>query len=122
MKREVDRRAKAYIAPRLDDHRAPPPRFARAHQRLSAIVHHHHFEVAPRLLSQGVQTLQQSPVRRQSGDYHGNCRLRQCSILARPEIFVPLEIGRGRADTGDIQASVAIQVRYGAHRRREDGV
>jgi hypothetical protein len=31
MKREVDGRAKTYVAPRLDDHRAPTPGFSRAH-------------------------------------------------------------------------------------------
>ena len=66
-----------------------------AHQPLAAVIHDDDLEIAPRLFLQRLQTLSQAPVRRKCRNDNGNRRFVQFLILARRQIFVPLEIGRG---------------------------
>jgi hypothetical protein len=66
-----------------------------AHQPLAAVIHDDDLEVAPRLFLQRLQTLSQAPVRRERRNDNGNCRFLQFLILARRQIFIPLEVGRG---------------------------
>ena len=92
----VDGGAEAGVLPVLDDaHRArsAPGDAVAPHQSLAAVVYDDHFEIAPCLPSERVQTSLEPRIRSQGGDHHRYEEIRQTSILSRSLVAAP-EPGR----------------------------